>query len=117
MPVCFVTRDRNGVDLNGRENGEEVGGEGAGESVIIICCMKKRLFSVREDNLNCKNKKQFKRKETETRRDNSVIKGAGCIFRGPEFNSQHAQSTSCLFVTDPEDPPPSHRYTGKHQCT
>jgi hypothetical protein len=61
-------------------------------------------------------------------RDGSVVESTSCSCRGPEFNSQHPQDSSCLSVTAaPEDMTPSsgiyrhctntvHRYT-KRQNT
>lgn len=40
MPVGFPTRDRKGVDSDGREDGENLGGVGEGETVIRKYCMK-----------------------------------------------------------------------------
>lgn len=41
---CFLKRDRKGVDLNGRECGEELGEVHGGETVIRIYHMKKIYF-------------------------------------------------------------------------
>lgn len=35
-PVCFLTRSRSGVDLDGKRNVKEIGGEKRGEIVIRI---------------------------------------------------------------------------------
>lgn len=51
---------------------------------------KKIYFQWEKIILTTKIKNNLKRKETKTRRDDSAIKGTGCIFRGPEFNSQRA---------------------------
>lgn len=39
MPVCFLMRERKGV--------EDLGGIGGGETIIIICCVKENLFSMK----------------------------------------------------------------------
>lgn len=41
-------RDRKGVDLDGREGGQNLGGVGGGESKIRILCMKKYIFNKRK---------------------------------------------------------------------
>lgn len=40
MPVGFPTRDRKGVDSDGREDGENLGEVGERETVIRKYCMK-----------------------------------------------------------------------------
>lgn len=37
----FLMRDWKGVSLEGRESGEQLGGEEEGETIIRICCMRK----------------------------------------------------------------------------
>lgn len=37
--------NRNGVDSGGREDGEELGGVGEGETVLLIYCIKKSIFT------------------------------------------------------------------------
>lgn len=42
-------RERKGVDLDGRGNGEESGGEEEGETVFRVYCMRREsMFSKRE---------------------------------------------------------------------
>ena len=48
MPVCFLTRDRKGVDTDKRGDGEELGGVGGWETIIKIYWVKKDLFSIKE---------------------------------------------------------------------
>ena len=49
MPVCFLGRDRKGVDLHGRGRGEGIRGLGGGKTVIRIYYMNILYFlSVKE---------------------------------------------------------------------
>jgi hypothetical protein len=41
MPVCFLVRDRNGVDLDERRGREELGGVEGGETMVQIYYMRK----------------------------------------------------------------------------
>lgn len=43
MPVCFLRRDRIGVDQDGRGCGEELGGVGRMDIMIIIYYVKKPI--------------------------------------------------------------------------
>lgn len=45
MPICFLRKDRKGVDANGRESGKELGEGVGGKDTFRIYCMKK-LFSI-----------------------------------------------------------------------
>lgn len=48
MSICFPRIDRWGVDSNGREGGENLGGVGGGEIMIGIYCMKSLIFNKRK---------------------------------------------------------------------
>ena len=42
LEACsFLMRDRKGVDLDGRDGGEELGGVEGEETVICVYCMRK----------------------------------------------------------------------------
>ena len=47
MPVCFLRRNRMGVDLDGRGDGKAVERTEKGENAITICLMRK-WFSIKE---------------------------------------------------------------------
>lgn len=49
MSVCFLRRDRKGVNTNVRESGKELGEGVGGKDTFRIYCMKKTIFN-REDN-------------------------------------------------------------------
>lgn len=46
MPVGFIIRDKSGVKLDGRENGEKLRGVGGGETIQNI--LYKNLFLIKE---------------------------------------------------------------------
>jgi hypothetical protein len=46
--ICFLRRDRTGMDLDGRGGGKKLGGVEGKEARIRIYCMKKNLFSIKE---------------------------------------------------------------------
>lgn len=48
MSVCFLSRDRTGVGLDGRGNGKGLGVLGEGETAVRIYCMKKTIFNKRK---------------------------------------------------------------------
>lgn len=44
IPVCFLPRDRKGMGLDGRKEGEELADRGGSKTIIWIYCMK--VFSI-----------------------------------------------------------------------
>lgn len=51
MPVCFLRRDRKGMDQDGRGDEEELGGAETEENIIRIYCRGKFIFNKRKTNL------------------------------------------------------------------
>lgn len=45
MTVCFLTRERKGVDLGGRGGREDLGVAGERETIIRLYCMKNLFFN------------------------------------------------------------------------
>lgn len=48
-PVCFLTRNRKGIDLERRGGREELGGVGGGDIIIRMHCMGKKSISIKEN--------------------------------------------------------------------
>lgn len=48
MPLDFLTRDETGVDPDGREDGEQLGGAGGGKTIIRIYCKENISFQQKD---------------------------------------------------------------------
>lgn len=49
MLVCFLTKDRKGIEPDGRASREDLGGAGGRETIIRTYCVK-NVFLIKEKN-------------------------------------------------------------------
>lgn len=94
MPICFITRDRKGVDLNRRGGGEERESVEGGETYQNILC-EKSIFNKRKKEGICR------QACTHTHTTHRCLQSLIQVFNKVLFILQaHGESNQC--VADPQ---------------